>query len=260
MCSPLRKKLLNITYKVIVPAAFIGLFFLIWEIICLSGTVSSLILPTPGDTFKAFFTEGKLIMQHTGITLLEAVCGLACGIAVGFVLAVLMDTFKIFGYGFKPLLVITQTVPTIVIAPLISLWMGYDIKPKILLVALTTFFPIAIGLADGYRSTDTDMIDLMRSMGANKLKIFWFLKLPNALPNFFSALKISTTYAIVGAVVSEWVGALGGLGFYILRLQRMYAYDAMFATIMWIIVLSLLWLFVLEIIKRCVIRWDKKEN
>ena len=220
MCSPLRKKLLNITYKVVVPAAFIGLFFLIWEIICLSGTVSSLILPTPGETFKAFFTEGKLIMQHTGITLLEAVCGLACGIAVGFVLAVLMDTFKIFGYGFKPLLVITQTVPTIVIAPLISLWMGYDIKPKILLVALTTFFPIAIGLADGYRSTDTDMIDLMRSMGANRWKIFWFLKLPNALPNFFSALKISTTYAIVGAVISEWVGALGGLGFYILRLQR----------------------------------------
>ena len=249
MYSPLRKKLLNITYKVVIPAAFIGLFFLIWEIICLSGAVSSLILPTPAATFKAFFTEGDLIMKHTGITLLEAVCGLACGVAVGFVLAVLMDTFKVCGYGFKPLLVITQTIPTIVIAPLISLWMGYDVKPKILLVALTTFFPIAIGLADGYRSTDTDMIDLMRSMGANRWKIFWFLKFPNALPNFFSALKISTTYAIVGAVVSEWVGALGGLGFYILRLQRMYAYDAMFATIMWIIVLSLAWLMALEIIK-----------
>ena len=235
MYSPLRKKLLNITYKVVIPAAFIGLFFLIWEIICLSGAVSSLILPTPAATFKAFFTEGDLIMKHTGITLLEAVCGLACGVAVGFVLAVLMDTFKVCGYGFKPLLVITQTIPTIVIAPLISLWMGYDVKPKIL-------------------------TDLMRSMGANKWKIFWFLKFPNALPNFFSALKISTTYAIVGAVVSEWVGALGGLGFYILRLQRMYAYDAMFATIMWVIILSLLWLFILEIIKRCVIRWDKKEN
>ncbi len=113
-----------------------------------------------------------MIMRHTRITLLEAVAGLACGVGVGFVLAVLMDTFKVFGYGFKPLLVITQTVPTIVIAPLISLWLGYDIKPKILLVALTTFFPIAIGLADGYRQTDPDMIDLMRSMGANKLKIF----------------------------------------------------------------------------------------
>ena len=260
MYSPLRKKLLNITYKVVIPVAFIGLFFLIWEIICLSGAVSSLILPTPAATFKAFFTEGDLIMKHTGITLLEAVCGLACGVAVGFVLAVLMDTFKVCGYGFKPLLVITQTIPTIVIAPLISLWMGYDVKPKILLVALTTFFPIAIGLADGYRATDSDMTDLMRSMGANKWKIFWFLKFPNALPNFFSALKISTTYAIVGAVVSEWVGALGGLGFYILRLQRMYAYDAMFATIMWVIILSLLWLLILEIVKRCVIRWDKKEN
>lgn len=256
----MKKKLRSITYKFVIPAAFIGLFFVVWELICLSGTVAALILPTPGDAFRAFFAQGDMIMHHTGITLLEAVAGLAAGVAVGFVLAVLMDACKVFDFGFKPLLVITQTVPTIVIAPLISLWLGYDIQPKILLVALTTFFPIAIGLSDGYRSTDPDMIDLMRSMGAGKLKIFWFLKLPSALPNFFSALKISTTYAIVGAVVSEWVGALGGLGYYILRLQRMYAYDAMFATILWVIVLSLVLLFVLEVVKRCVIRWDKKEN
>lgn len=256
----MKKKLRSITYKFVIPAAFIGLFFVVWELICLSGTVAALILPTPGDTFRAFFAQGDMIMHHTGITLLEAVAGLAAGVAVGFVLAVLMDACKVFDFGFKPLLVITQTVPTIVIAPLISLWLGYDIQPKILLVALTTFFPIAIGLSDGYRSTDPDMIDLMRSMGAGKLKIFWFLKFPSALPNFFSALKISTTYAIVGAVVSEWVGALGGLGYYILRLQRMYAYDAMFATILWVIVLSLVLLFALEVVKRCVIRWDKKEN
>lgn len=256
----MKKKLRSITYKFVIPAAFIGLFFVVWELICLSGTVAALILPTPGDTLRAFFAQGDMIMHHTGITLLEAVAGLAAGVAVGFVLAVLMDACKVFDFGFKPLLVITQTVPTIVIAPLISLWLGYDIQPKILLVALTTFFPIAIGLSDGYRSTDPDMIDLMRSMGAGKLKIFWFLKLPSALPNFFSALKISTTYAIVGAVVSEWVGALGGLGYYILRLQRMYAYDAMFATILWVIVLSLVLLFALEVVKRCVIRWDKKEN
>ncbi len=256
----MKKKLRSITYKFVIPAAFIGLFFVVWELICLSGTVAALILPTPGDTFRAFFAQGDMIMHHTGITLLEAVAGLAAGVAVGFVLAVLMDACKVFDFGFKPLLVITQTVPTIVIAPLISLWLGYDVQPKILLVALTTFFPIAIGLSDGYRSTDPDMIDLMRSMGAGKLKIFWFLKLPSALPNFFSALKISTTYAIVGAVVSEWVGALGGLGYYILRLQRMYAYDAMFATILWVIVLSLVLLFALEVVKRCVIRWDKKEN
>lgn len=256
----MKKKLRSITYKFVIPAAFIGLFFVVWELICLSGTVAALILPTPGDTFRAFFAQGDMIMHHTGITLLEAVAGLAAGVAVGFVLAVLMDACKVFDFGFKPLLVITQTIPTIVIAPLISLWLGYDIQPKILLVALTTFFPIAIGLSDGYRSTDPDMIDLMRSMGAGKLKIFWFLKLPSALPNFFSALKISTTYAIVGAVVSEWVGALGGLGYYILRLQRMYAYDAMFATILWVIVLSLVLLFALEVVKRCVIRWDKKEN
>ena len=141
----MKKKLRSITYKFVIPAAFIGLFFVVWELICLSGTVAALILPTPGDTFRAFFAQGDMIMHHTGITLLEAVAGLAAGVAVGFALAVLMDACKVFDFGFKPLLVITQTVPTIVIAPLISLWLGYDIQPKILLVALTTFSPSPSG-------------------------------------------------------------------------------------------------------------------
>ena len=256
----MKKRSLNIIYKIVVPAAFIGCFFLIWEIVCLSGKVPAVILPTPKQTFEAFFSRSDQIMKHTGITLAEAFGGLAGGIATGFVLALLMDAFKLCRHGFKPLLVITQTIPTIVIAPLIVLWLGYDIAPKILLVALTTFFPIAIGLSDGYAQTDPDMIDLMRSMGANRLKIFWFVKLPNALPNFFAAMKISTTYAIVGAVISEWVGALGGLGYYILRMQNMYAYDVMFATIFWIILLSLLLLLVLETVKICVIRWNKQEK
>ena len=257
--TPKQRHALSVTYKVVTPIAFIGLFFLIWQIICWSGAVPKVLLPSPEDTFKAFITENALIMKHTGTTLLEAVVGLMLGMVVGFLIALLMDAFHLFTYGFKPLLVISQTIPTIVIAPLFVLWFGYGLAPKVMLVALTTFFPIAIGLADGYSNVDGDMVDLLRSMGANKLKIFWFLKVPSALPNFFSGLKISATYAIVGAVISEWVGAESGLGFYILRMQRMYAFDAMFATIFWVVILSLSLMLIVEIIKKSVIRWTKEK-
>ena len=258
--SPRNRKILSYIYKVITPLAFIGLFFAIWQILCSSGAVSSFLLPTPGQTWNAFIENFGLIMKHTRVTLIEALAGLGIGVLVGFFIALLMDAFKLFTYGFKPLLVISQTIPTIVIAPLFVMWLGYGIEPKILIVTLTTFFPIAIGLADGYQSTDKDMIDLMRSMGAGKLKTFFFLKMPNSLPNFFSSLKISATYAIVGAVISEWVGATGGLGYYILRAQRIYSYDVMFAIIFWIITLSLLLMLGVSILRKCLIHWEKKEK
>ena len=254
------KKALSIVYKIVVPLVFIGLFFGLWQILCEYSNIPHMILPTPAETINAFIRKNALIMQHTKVTMIEAVLGLFFGVLVGFALALLMDAFRLFNYGFKPLLVISQTIPTIVIAPLFIMWLGYGIEPKVMIVALTTFFPIAIGLNDGYQSADKDMIDLMRAMGANKLQIFFYLKMPNALPNFFSSLKISATYAIVGAVISEWVGATGGLGFYIQRAQRIYAYDTMFAIIFWIISLSLLLMLGVEILKRCFIHWEKKEN
>ena len=212
--SPNTKKTLSTTYKIIIPLIFIGLFFAIWQILCEYSKIPRVILPTPSETFNAFVNYNALIMKHTRITIIEALGGLACGILIGLFLAIIMDAFKLFNYGFKPLLVISQTIPTIVRAPLFIMWLGYDVGPKIIIVTLTTFFPIARGLSDGYQSTDKDMIDLMKSMGANKLKIFWFLKMPNALPNFFSGLKISATYSIVGGLISEWVGSTSGLGFY----------------------------------------------
>ncbi len=260
MTNSKTKKALSLLYKIIVPIVFIGLFFGIWQILCEYSSIPRIILPTPAETFNAFIARNALIMYHTKITLIEALLGLVFGVLVGFVLALLMDSFKLFSYGFKPLLVISQTIPTIVIAPLFVMWLGYGIEPKVLIVALTTFFPIAIGLNDGYQSADKDMIDLMRAMGSNKMQVFWYLKMPNALPNFFSSLKISATYAIVGAVISEWVGATAGLGFYIQRAQRVYAYDTMFAIIFWIITLSLLLMLCVEILKKCLIHWEKKEN
>ena len=258
--TPDQKKTLSLVYKIVVPIVFICLFLFIWQIICWSNVVPKIVLPTPIETMVAFGEHFDLIMHHTNVTMFEAISGLCLGMVIGFILAVLMDAFKLFNYGFKPLLVISQTIPTIIIAPLLFMWFKVPPKPMIILVCLTTFFPIAIGLSDGYQSTDKDMIDLMRSMGANKLKIFWFLKLPNALPNFFSSLKISTTYAIVAAVTAEWLGTNKGLGYYITWMKSQYDYATVFAIIFWVIVLSLILMLCIDILRKIIIRWDKKEK
>ena len=131
-------------------------------------------------------------------------------------------------------MIITQTIPTIAIAPILVLWMGFGMAPKITLVVITTFFPITIGLLDGYKSVDPDAIRLMKAMGASRAQIFRHVKFPGALPQFFSGLKISASYAVVGAVVSEWLGGFNGLGVYMTRVKKAYSFDKMFAVIIFI--------------------------
>lgn len=244
--------------KRLIPLLFIAAFVLIWEAICLLKLVPRNMLPSPVDVAKAFSKDFKLLFGHTLYTLAEALSGLVCGIIVGFLMAVIMDRFDFFHMGFRPLLVVSQTIPTIAIAPLFSLWLGYGMAPKIFLVTLTTFFPIAVGLCDGYRSTDIDQINLLRSMGANKFKIFRFVKFPSALPNFFSALKISVTYSIVGAVISEWVGGVKGLGVYMIRVKNSYSYDKMFAAIFLVVALSLLLMLITDILRKALIPSERK--
>lgn len=196
-------------------------------------------LPSPVEVIKAFISERRLLFENSVITLKEAFLGLLLGVATGFFFAVLMDSFEIFYRAFYPIMVITQTVPTVAVAPLLVLWFGYEMTPKIILIILSTFFPVAVGLLEGFRSADKDAIGLMRSMGATKRQIFRYIKLPSALPQFFSALRIAVTYSVVGAVISEWLGGFGGLGVYMTRVKKAFAFDKMFAVIFLISVISL---------------------
>ena len=134
---------------------------------------------------------------------------------------------------------------------------------KITLVVITTFFPITVGLLDGYKSVDKDSIDLMRAMGATKIQIFFHVKFPTALPQFFSGLKISASYAVVGAVISEWLGGFEGLGVYMTRVSKAYAFDKMFAVIIFIVIISLLLLFIVNVASRIAMPWlqvEKEKN
>ena len=217
-------------------------------------------LPSPIDVIKAFINDFGIIINHTAVTLAEAVSGLLLGTVSGFIISVFMDRFEMLNKAFYPILVITQTIPTIAIAPLLVLWMGFSVAPKITLVVITTFFPIAVSLLDGFKSADKDAVNLLRSMGAGNIRIFRYIKLPSALPSFFSGLKVSASYAVVGAVIAEWLGGFEGLGVYMTRVKKAYAFDKMFAIIIFICIISLILMAVVSLLSKITMPWNKKEK
>lgn len=199
-------------------------------------------------------------MKHGATTLTEAFLGLTIGTVLGFIIAVVMDHYPLAYKSVYPLMVVTQTVPTVAIAPLLVLWLGYGLLPKVVLIVLTTFFPIAIGLLDGFRSVDPDAINLLKAMGANKLQCFIHIKLPRSLSHFFAGLKISVSYSVVGAVISEWLGGFYGLGVYMTRVRKSYSFDKMFAVIFFISFISLLLMSGVTLLRNAVMPWDRKKN
>ena len=222
--------------------------------------VPAYMLPSPIDVVKAFADNFSIMMKQAAVTLQETLYGLLIGIAIAFVIASLMDRFTIINKALYPVLVVTQTIPTIAIAPLLVLWMGFGMAPKITLVVITTFFPIAIGLLNGFQSVDEDAINLMRSMGARRLQIFRIIKLPNATASFFSGLRISAAYAVVGAVVLEWLGGFEGLGVYMTRVKKAYAFDKMFAVIVFISAISLVLMGIVVLLEKISMPWVHKKE
>lgn len=254
----MRKKSANITNKVY-PLISILLILAIWECLSVFEIVPNFMLPSPQETVMAFIGDFTLLMFHMKVTLLETLVGTVIGICIGFVSAVLMDRWDPAYRAMYPLIVLTQTIPAVAIAPLLVLWFGYKMMPKVILIVLITFFPIVIGTLDGFRSADRDAINLMRSMGASRTQIFRHIKLPNALPNFFSGLRITVAYAVVGAVLAEWLGGFAGLGVYMTRVKKSFAYDKMFAVIFLISIISLLLIWLVNVLQKRCMPWEREE-
>ena len=202
------------------PFIIVFLVLLLWEILSVIGVVPKFMLPSPFEVVKAFIDDFPLLMHHTGITLIEAFLGLGLGIILGFLMAIIMDRFDFAYRSIYPVLVITQTIPTVAIAPLLVLWLGYGIMPKITLIVITSFFPITIGLLDGFKSADRDALNLLKTMGATPLQNFIYIKFPSSIGYFFAGLRISVSYSIIGAVVAEWLGGFDGLGVYMTRVGK----------------------------------------
>ncbi len=233
---------------------------LIWQLVTGTGLIDAFLLPSPVQVGKAFLAELPALLEHSAITLSEAFIGLAVGILLGAFMAVVMDWSDVLYQAFYPLIVLTQTIPTVAIAPLLVLWFGYEMMPKVILIVMTTFFPIAVGLLNGFKSADPDAVDLLRAMGARQGQIFRYIKLPGAMGQFFSGLKISVSYAVVGAVISEWLGGFGGLGVYMTRVRKAFSFDKMFAVIFLVSAISLLLMSGVGALQRLCMPWDRDEE
>ena len=254
------KKSRNILNKITdktAPFIIIVFILVLWQILSMTGIVPKFMLPSPFDVIKAFFSDFGLLMHHTVITLTEAFLGLGLVIILGFVTAVIMDRFEFAYKAIYPVLVITQTVPTVAIAPLLVLWLGYGIMPKITLIVITSFFPITVGLLDGFKSADKDALNLLKTMGATPFQNFIHIKFPSSIGYFFAGLRISVSYSIIGAVVAEWLGGFDGLGVYMTRVRKSYSFDKMFAVIFFVSAISLFLMYAVKKIQKVAMPWER---
>lgn len=232
------------------PISLVIGILLAWQLATAREVVEAFILPAPMAVIRAFIGDFALLMRHSGYTMREAIFGLAISLGIAFVAAVGMDRFMYWRRALYPLLVISQAVPYIAIAPLLVLWLGHGMAPRVVLVALTCFFPLVIGLYDGMRQVQREYLDELKVMGGSYFAGLCFVKLPLSMPTFFSGLKIATAYAFVGAVIAGWVGGTTGLGVYMTRVRRTFEFDKMFAVILLIVIISLALMYIVKILEK----------
>jgi len=255
----LTKKYQSITNK-IYPLVFVTLLISVWWGISAFEVVPSFLLPSPPTVIEALVDDFSILANHAVVTIGQALLGLALSIVVGVLTASLMDRFEFLYLAVYPVLIVTQTIPTIAIAPLLILWLGFGILPKVLLIFITCFFPITVSTLSGLRSVDPDIISLMKSMGASKMQILIKVKLKAALESFFAGLKLATAYSIIGSVIAEWLGGSRGLGVYMTRVRNAYALDKLFAVIIVISVISLLLMVLVNIIHKKSMPWKNNDS
>ncbi|HPD01006.1 MAG TPA: ABC transporter permease, partial [Acetivibrio sp.] len=230
----------------------------VWEVFVRSGDIKEYILPAPSAILNEFKNSGDLLIKHSLVTVSETVLGFILGTLIAVLLSLLMSNIKAFRSIFYPFMVLSQTVPIIVIAPLITIWFGIGIVSKLIVCVLVVFFPITLNLTEGLDSYDRDLEELLMSMNANKLQIFTKLKLPSALVHFFSGLKIAAAYAVMGAVMAEWTGAESGLGIFLTRSMKSFRTAAMFADIAIISAFSILLFIIISLVEKKSIKWNLK--
>lgn len=236
------------------PVVTFLIILIIWQLVVEGFNIPQYILPSPMDIIGVFFTDYENLYLHTVVTLNEALLGFILSIIIALFMGILMDFIPIFKKCFYPIMLVTQTIPTITIAPLLIIWFGFGILPKILMVTLTCFFPILINFVDGMENLDKDYLNLFKTMNASKLNTFIHLKFPMSMDKLFSGLKISSTYAVMAATVAEWLGGSQGLGVYMVRAKSSYALDKVFASTLIVVASSLIFVGIIQGIKKIVLR------
>lgn len=238
----------------------IAAILLLWEILTKTLQLPRYILPAPSNILAALTLNFELILSHTATTMLAVAGGLFFAVLAAALFAFFMDRWPFMKRALYPLLVISQAIPVFALAPLILVWFGVGLAPKILIVALVCFFPLVVNLVEGLAQVDPEEIELLKIMQANSTQVMRHVKLPATLPYFFSGLKIAATYSILGAIIGEWLGARSGLGIYMLRAKNSFLVSEVFASILVVIVLSLILFKIVELLAGLFMPWGKEKE
>jgi len=237
------------------PFILIATLILGWYFVAKVSGLNAFILPGPMDVLRAGWETRSILMNAIGVTLLSTGIGLVFALLAGVGIATLMDFWPLARRAVYPLLVVSQTIQILAIAPILIIWFGFGLTPTILIVVLFCFFPLAVSTADGLTSSDPELISLLRVMGANKKQIWRMVRLPSALPSFFSGLRMAVTYSVVAATIGEWVGGSSGLGLYMLRSKNSLATDQVFVAMLITSLLSVALFILVYFIEHLALPW-----
>lgn len=218
----------------------------------------SFVLPSPTDILlKLWELKTVLLTVHLPATALIMFIGLAASVVIGVSLAVWMNMSKTVEKAFYPLIIASQTIPIIALAPIFVVWFGYSIWSKVVVTFLITFFPLTVSTFDGLRSSNKDLRELLMTMGASRKDIFFKLDIPSALPSFFSGLKVAVTISVIGAAIGEWLGAQAGLGYFSRRMMTQFDGPAVFAPIVLLSMVGIILFLLVTWIEKICLKWRK---
>ena len=217
-------------------------------------------LPTPTDVARETVDSRALLWGHTRTTLSEVVVGFTIAALIGIVSAIGIASSRIAERAIYPVIVASQAIPIIALAPILLIWFGYGMTPKVIVVVLICFFPIAINMADGLRSVDPDAINLLRSMGASRWQVMRIVRIPSSMPFLLSGLRIAAAVSVIGAIVGEWVGASSGLGYLMTRSASSFQTPLLFAAVVISAVMGIAMFALVLLAERFLIPWRAAER
>ena len=242
--------------KIIKIIAIFVSILLIWQIVVTLTSIEHYILPSPNRVLIALNQNYGILYKHSVITFSEIILGLILGVGLGFFSALLMGYYKLARDWLMPIVVISQAIPVFALAPILVLWIGYGLASKVAMATIIIYFPVTAALLDGLIRTNKEQIYLAKIMGASSWSIIKNIKLPSAMPSFASGVRIGAAVAPIGAVVGEWVGSRGGLGYLMLHANAKMQIDLMFAALFILALIATLTYFSIDKLMKNLIYWS----
>ncbi|MFJ3402661.1 ABC transporter permease [Promicromonospora sp. NPDC090134] len=246
--------------RVLAPLLTVAALLAVWEAWVRLAGVPEFVLPAPSQVARTAVEVAPLLGPHVVTTLTEAAAGLALGAVAGLLLSIVVTASRVTGDAVYPLVVLTQTVPVVVLAPLMILWAGFGLLPKVILVSLTVFFPVLVSAVGAMRAVDAEHSDMVAGLGGTRLDQFLLVRLPASVPGALAGLRVAATYAVGAAVVAEYLAGQSGLGVFVQRSRKAYAVDQIFVGVVLIALLSGLFFALVAALTRVATPWQRGKS